>query len=78
MAFARINHAALNGSVQNAVNGLVARIIEDETKKAQARVQERIAAETRGLVAQVVMDTNKDYGMSPEVNVIISIPDAKA
>lgn len=77
MAHARINYEALNRSVQNAVNGLVARIIEEESKAAQEKVQARVAAETRGLVARVLSE-NRDYRLNPEVNVVISFPDAQA
>lgn len=77
MAQATINHAALNSAVQNAINGLVARIIDEEAKAAQTRVQMRVVAETRGLVAQVMSD-HSQYKATPEVNVAIHFPDAKA
>jgi hypothetical protein len=76
MGSAVINHGRLATAVQNAINGMVARIIADETAAAQVRLQERIAAETRGLVAKVISDS-RDYGMNPEVNVVIHIPDAE-
>ena len=59
--------------VQRAVNGLIAKIIKEETEKAKAAVETRIPAELHGLVAEVIRD-RRDYGAKWELNIVITLP----
>ena len=74
MPVATINHGRLEQMVKNAVNGLIASIIQEETKVAQDRLEARIAAETRGLVVKVLSNYT-DYSITPEINVVIHLPE---
>lgn len=75
MAYAKINQASLVSKIQNMVNGLVARIIDEESQAAQKRLQERIAAETRSFTVEIIKASN-NYELNPEVNVVIRLPEA--
>ena len=72
----RLNTNQLNQAVNNAIKGLIDRIIKEEIASAKIRLEQRIIAETYGLVVDVIRDS-KDYKSTNEVNIVINIPESK-
>lgn len=70
-----IDHTALTRRVEAITKGIIATIVKEETAKAVAAVEARIAGECSRMVVKVVQD-QKDYRLDLAVNVVISLPDA--
>ena len=62
--------------IRNDSVALVILFIKEEIASAKIRLEQRIIAETYGLVVDVIRDS-KDYKSTNEVNIVINIPESK-